>query len=310
MKRDKETLIFVLISIAVVVLWYKWRYLLGWFIGGIESFQMSQSDSLLEHSGQLGDSYGSLSALFSALAFAGVIWTGAMQRRDLEETTKTQQRQQDQLAKQAFESNFFRLLQLSRDITEQIEDPKTDKRAARALDYWAASIISSEPLKVSQLFEESIPESSTPLSVLGTAVAVYEVRIYGEHQSMLGPYFRSLFQTFRYIHEAPRELFSAKEKIQYANIARGQISGGAVLLLALSGLTDKGERFVPLIEEYGLLEHMHRQYFLRLQSAFATSYQPRAFLGSKEREKVPRTELPVTRRQMRDTVEAAIGLEK
>ena len=72
-------------------------------------------------------------------------------------------------------------------------------------------------------------------------------------------------------------------RIQYSKIARGQLSEGAVLLLALNGLTWRGREFVTFIEQFGLLEHMHPSFLKRFRGDFLLAYRRRAFLGSKER---------------------------
>ena len=82
-------------------------------------------------------------------------------------------------------------------------------------------------------------------------------KIYDRQPSAFGPYFRLLYQTFKHIAEST---LSERQQLRYANIARGQISEGAVLLIALNGLTPNGYKFVPLIEKFGLLEHLHRRY--------------------------------------------------
>ena len=99
-------------------------------------------------------------------------------------------------------------------------------------------------------------------------------------RSAFGPYFRLLYQTFK--HVADSKLTDA-EQIRYANIARGQISEGAVLLMALNGLTYDGYKFIPLIEKFGLLEHLHRRYRQTCGPYLLLGYRPRAFMGSVER---------------------------
>ena len=115
---------------------------------------------------------------------------------------------------------------------------------------------------------------------LAALVEGYLTRVYDRQPSAFGPYFRLLYQTFKHIAESA---LSENQQIRYANIARGQISEGAVLLLAVNGLTSTGYKFVPLIEKFGLLEHLHRHYRAEHQSALGIGYRPRAFLGSKDR---------------------------
>lgn len=112
-------------------------------------------------------------------------------------------------------------------------------------------------------------------------VQSYRKHVYDANPSSFGPYFRLLFQTFKHVAESSLE---EREKIQYANIARGQISEGAVLLLALNGLTPYGHRFIRYIEEFGLLEHMHTKYLKDYGEGLHIGYRQRAFLGSTERE--------------------------
>lgn len=117
--------------------------------------------------------------------------------------------------------------------------------------------------------------------LLDRLVRLYAISVFDRRPSQFGPYFRLLYQTFRHVAEAP--LDSETERVRFANIARGQIPEGAVLLLALNGLTEEGHKFAPLIEKFGLLEHMHRRYKELLHDALLVGYRERAFLGSTER---------------------------
>ena len=57
------------------------------------------------------------------------------------------------------------------------------------------------------------------------------------------------------------------------------------MLLALNGLTYDGYKFVPLIEKFGLLEHLHRRYRAAFETTLKIGYRPRAFMGSEDRAK-------------------------
>jgi len=96
---------------------------------------------------------------------------------------------------------------------------------------------------------------------------------------------------FLLVDKAPIE---ESEKIRFANIIRGQISEAAVFLLALNGLYWRGHKFVPLIERYGLLEHMHARYRERHEASFLMAYRRHAFMGSVEREKTPQGSAPIS----------------
>jgi hypothetical protein len=117
---------------------------------------------------------------------------------------------------------------------------------------------------------------------LDALVRAFLTKAYDRQPSAFGPYYRILYQTFKHVADST---LSEAEQIRYANIARGQISEGAVLLLALNGLTYDGFQFVPLIERFGLLEHLHRRYRTTCERYLLLGYRPRAFLGSTERKR-------------------------
>ena len=63
--------ILILLLAVIVALWC-------WLPG-----QLAGDSATLEHRGQLGDSYGSVNALFTGLAFAGLIFTILLQHREI-----------------------------------------------------------------------------------------------------------------------------------------------------------------------------------------------------------------------------------
>lgn len=77
---------------------------------------------------KLGDSFGSLNALFSGLALAGIVFTILLQRKELslqrdelKETRKEFQIQNKTLKIQRFENTFFNLLSLHHKIVDSID---------------------------------------------------------------------------------------------------------------------------------------------------------------------------------------------
>ncbi|MFT3850906.1 MAG: putative phage abortive infection protein [Propionivibrio sp.] len=231
--------------------------------------------------GQTGDSFGSLNALLTAIAGALVFWAGFMQHQMLKQAREEAQKERANRQIQEFESLFFRLLELTATAVERIEGPKRKDDSSnslprhngtRALDSLARSLFNSVGSRRGDQTDRH--------GLLAALVEGYLTRVYDRQPSAFGPYLRLLYQTFKHIAESA---LSESQQIRYANIARGQISEGAVLLLAVNGLTPTGNKFIPLIEKFGLLEHLHRRYRTECQSALGIGYRPRAFLGSKDR---------------------------
>lgn len=229
--------------------------------------------------GQTGDIFGGANALFAALALVGVFWAATMQLKSLSETRRAS-------VEQRFETAFFELLRLTREVLERVEvEPSAEwankskgkRRGASALNALAAQRFGSSP-------EQSVQPQDRDFKVLTLQALTnrYKESIYSTMPSALGPYFRLLYQTFDLVDSTD---LNPKRKIRYANIARGQISEGAVLLIALNGLTWRGWKFVDLIERFGLLEHMHPKYKAQYEQVLRMAYRMNAFRGSEERAK-------------------------
>ncbi|MCT8174348.1 putative phage abortive infection protein [Variovorax sp. CY25R-8] len=232
--------------------------------------------------GQTGDLFGGVNALFAAIALIGVFWAATMQWRSLTEGRRA-------AAEQRFETMFFELLRLTREVLERVEVPMPraqnaampgstsssfmTKSGASALNALASRYFSDYPVATSEEFRPFF---------LQQLVNRYKTRVYQANPSALGPYFRLLFQTFDLVANAK---IDEGKRVRYSNIARGQISDGAVLLLALNGLTWRGWKFVPLIERFGLLEHMHQRYLRKYLPLLRVAYRERAFQGSALRDK-------------------------
>ena len=119
-------------GLFIISLWAFWLWI-------IPLFKIS-----FESAGQLGDMFGSLNALFSGLAFCGIIYTIFLQQKELSlqrEELKLQREEQKQtreefsrhteiFEQQKFESTFFRLLEEQdkyRNHTEKFERNRQDE---------------------------------------------------------------------------------------------------------------------------------------------------------------------------------------
>lgn len=106
-------------------------------------------------------------------------------------------------------------------------------------------------------------------------VGSYAKHCYGKQPSAFGPYMRLLYRLFKYIENSDLD---DVEKAHYVKIASASIPEGAVLVLALNGLTRHGrDNFKPLIERFGLLEHLHPAYESAFRDALSLAYRDEAF---------------------------------
>ena len=214
----------------------------------------------IEESGQFGDMFGAVNALFAGLAFAGVIWAIILQKQELElqrqelkETRgeirgqKEQLRAQDQtLQKQNFESSFFQLLSFHNEIVNSLRArelgaQEVGGRMCFAVFLYTIKTIYNRHENTSGQMKDNINSS-------------YEIFL-SRYQPSIGHYFRHLYNTIKFVdqHKFIKEF---EDKKPYTNLIRAQLSSNELGLLFYNCLSDRGAKFKCLVEKYALLEDM------------------------------------------------------
>ena len=207
--------------------------------------------------GTYGDMFGGVNALFSGLAFAGIIITILLQNQELKRTADAQIKTDEALLeqstmfkKQQFESAFFTLLQLHSEIVKNIDrdkkitigvggKPQTKILTVRGKDCFQIFYTN---------FKENVTKNNHP-----DYNAVY-VAFYSNHQNDLGHYFRSLYHIIKFIDKS-----DINDKKRYASLIRAQLSAYELLLLFYNCLSEYGTvKFKPLINEYNLLKNINK----------------------------------------------------
>lgn len=208
----------------------------------------------IENRGTFGDMFGAANALFSGLAFAGVIIAIMLQRKELslqreeleltrvvlEDQRSELQYQNQTLANQRFENTFFELLSRQGEVVNAItltrygQQPLTGRACFQSL--------------YSEFTETSWSDDASKGEVDKIAEA-YE-RFDRENSEDLGHYFRSLYHLIKLVDQS-----NVENKRLYTNLVRAQLSRFELLFLFYNCLTDKGrEKFKPLIEKYRLFK--------------------------------------------------------
>lgn len=190
----------------------------------------------IEKLAQWGETFGALNALFAALAFVGVVSTLWLQRNEFATNLNEQHRQR-------FESHFFQLLALLRELRKEVKAPAEGR-----------SLEGSEALK--RIFDQStsaLPQSSTNASKADVAAAFARItKVDTENQ--LGPYFRITYSILRRTSEDP--VLSHAEKANYGNLVRSQLSTAEIGLMGLNGLTEHSNDFEIYLTEFRLLKYL------------------------------------------------------
>ncbi len=222
----------------------------------------------------LGDMFGTVNALFSGLAFAGIIFTILLQRKELsfqrKELRETRAEfviQNKNLKIQRFENTFFNLLELHNQIVNDMDYKKQ-----------IGDRINSDQtrtVKGRAVFKDRFKKFNAKIKQESDINKLY-LDFFEQRKAAFGHYLRNLYQIFKMIHET--EFISASElnidisnednkhkydlcnyiqRYRYTSIVRAQLSDYELLLLFYNCLSDNGvEKFKPLVEEYAILKNL------------------------------------------------------
>ncbi|MBP5987719.1 MAG: putative phage abortive infection protein [Azonexus sp.] len=262
-----------------------------WVFYGFASFALVPLlvDHDLTKAGQLGDMFGAINALFSAFAFAGLIYTILLQREELSlqreelESTRIEIRgQKEQLEaqnltikRQVFESSFFALLGAYQDNIKLLDIRNREgvviRQGRDCFSYFFNSTLKnayahfkkgdgsvrSEALRsriervINQTdYSELVTSRGGPAQ---DAVKAY-VYLFMEHQADVGHYFRTVYHLIRFIDESD---LPDSEKRRFCRILRAQLSTYELLLFFYNGVSPYGyKKFWPLANKYEFFQNL------------------------------------------------------
>jgi len=257
--------------------------------------------------GTFGDSFGAINALFSGLAFSGLIFTIYLQREELglqrEELKMTREElkgqkeefhiQNETLKIQRFENTFFQLLALHHQIVNGINFIDKFNKKTTITQPETPDILHGLPLFVKEKKEEKKEESERIIN----GRAVFELRYneiintleltkdmneinelyfdcYSDFQNDAGHYFRNLYRIIKFIDKSN---LTFDEKYSYTSMVRSQLSDFELLWLFYNCLSNNGsEKFKPLIEQYTLFKNINIKYLANINHKIL--YNNRAFI--------------------------------
>jgi len=263
-KNKKSTgcslgLITIGVIILIVGLWYLNYY--------------SLKDLKPDDRGTFGDMFGSINALFSGLAFAGIIFTILLQRKELEyqreelkETREEFKTQNETLKIQRFENTFFNLLNIHHQIVSDIDFTYYKKKERERANF-AKVDEEKESVTITgrDVFRFRYNKIHAELKSKPQNYKQIYLKHYEDAQTDFGHYFRNLYRMIKLVDEtdffydskniSEDEIFNIKYK--YISIIRAQISDYELLWLFYNCLSSNGvERFKPFIEKYSFFNNL------------------------------------------------------
>jgi hypothetical protein len=261
-KKGTNYTLLVVFSIIVVLLYAgSWYYIDSTYTG-------------LDARGQFGDKFGAVNALFSGLAFAGLIFTIilqknelALQRKELSLTHEELKGQKEQLEEQnktlkiqRFENTFFNMLSQFQEVVSGITytldfGEKTKVYKGRELFYEGF-----ENLEVKIREEGSFVENSR-FDTLRECIEKEGLQGYAsvEMPTYFDHYFRLLYRILKFVEKTDLQE-SDKEKYVYTSMIRAILSRYELVWLYYNGLSAYGnKKLKPLIEKFCMLKNLRTE---------------------------------------------------
>ena len=246
------------------------------------------SDS--EKRGQFGDMFGAVNALFSGLAFAGLIITLILQRRELslqrdelEQTREELKNQREEFEKenetlkyQRFENLFYNMLNLQQEIVaglryeydeEQIvtvpigpdNSPVQDKRKINRV------VTGREVFRYTFESAEIERDQSNRRIVVNGYREFLKAKGLSEYDETWIPtifdhYFRHLYKIIQFVDA---QGFSFEEAYKYVALLRGTLSRYELVWIYYNALNPEFHKFQEFIEKYSLLKNLRADLLTR-----------------------------------------------
>ena len=263
-KEETKSRLWIWIIIAIIGVIALWG--LSWIL--IDKYIDSSTDQ-----GTFGDKFGAVNALFSGLAFAGLIVTLLYQKEELklqrEELAQTREELKGQreefeeqnktMKRQRFENTFFNMLSLQQEITHNLsyENPIQDE--AELMRYDVKQRIYKNRAVFEGLYTNAIIDydGSRCYGGIINKLAIHGCAAYSlvRGLSFLDHYFRHLYRIFKYVDTS--DSISEDERYEYACIVRSQLSDYELVMLFYNCLTSNGRaKFKPLIEKYSIFNNL------------------------------------------------------
>lgn len=265
--KETKSRLWIWIVVAIVGVLALWG--LSWW--GISKFINEPSNQ-----GTFGDMFGAVNALFSGLAFAGLIITLLyqreelkLQREELQETRKELKGQREEfeeqnktMKRQRFENTFFNMLSLQQEIVANLSVEWKEREWKVLESQWKERVINNKGREVFEKIYEGINVQPTYMHKGIKEIVNQEIENYNEYRELISRfdhYFRHLYRIFKYIDET--DLIDEKERYDYASIVRSQLSDYELVMLFYNCLAQKDNgieenNFKPLIEKYAIFNNL------------------------------------------------------
>lgn len=214
--------------------------------------------------GTFGDQFGAVNALFSGLAFTGLIYTIILQRRDLKlqrqemkEQTREFKKENDTLRIQRFENTFFNMLSQFQEVVNTLSAKYKSRGEVIVVNGREIFKAAYEEMPV---FVE-IPDGNSEFRKFKGIHSVIKNEGLEGYAKADAPtnfdhYFRLLYRILKFVKDTPL-IAEFADEYEYTSMLRALLSRYELVWLYYNGLSIYGEeKLKPLIERYAMLKNL------------------------------------------------------
>lgn len=225
-----------------------WGVVVGVSAAGVDLFHIAWS---YERMGQLGDSFGVVSAIMTSLAAGFTYVTMQSERESNRELLANQRRSERRERNSQAEATFFRLLEARRSVIEGINFEGIGVSGGQmAFDY----LINLMP-EINNLTQSRLAYKST----------------YDGNKSGLGHYLRLTYHVVKFADE---HFLSDRKRYEMIRLLRAELSNSELLIISMNCAFGEGYRsFRPLAEKYALFHNIPKEQisYYKLKSKISAS---------------------------------------
>ncbi len=207
---------------------------------------------------------GTLNPILTFITFTGLLITIVLQKTELREAREEFKRsanalelQHTAINKQSFEATFFQMLTLHNTIVESLQvvvvdgENETEEvfRGRECFNLFYTELSDIYKIKLSK---KGAPYTGNPKETIRSAYKVF----WNTRNRILAHYFRYLYNVVRFVKESP---FCDDT---YLRLIRSQLSDQELLMLFYNCMTEQGDNFRKLTEEFSLLDNLNPMHLL------------------------------------------------
>lgn len=248
--------------------------------------------------GTFGDQFGAVNALFSGLAFAGLIYTIILQRHDLklqrrdlrlqreelaltrkemEEQTAEFEKQNETLKIQRFENTFFNMMSQFQEVVNNLTVMVTTSSGiyeSKGRDVFQAQF---EKTVVYVDLKNETKNKARFRGMKGT-LEKYNLDgyLYSETPTCFDHYFRLLYRILKFV-KTTSLVTTYEEEYEYTAMLRAVLSRYELVWLFYNGLTYGEDKLKPLIERYAMLSNLRTDMLANCSEIDEGAYDPSAY---------------------------------